>query len=81
MFRFSGTNVDYGYVRQVPGTVGAVVQSWVSERFVVEGMRPVIRRSDSSLARAALFFKTDAMPCLSGTVHNIGITFGNQFHK
>src|SRR5580765_1805274 len=35
--RFSGTNVDFGYAKQVSGVLGGTVQFWVTDRFIVEG--------------------------------------------
>jgi hypothetical protein len=35
--RFSGTNADFGYARQVAGVLGGTVQFWVTDRFIVEG--------------------------------------------
>ena len=37
MFRFSGTNVDYGGIAQLSGVGGPALQHWVNDRLSIEG--------------------------------------------
>jgi len=98
--RFSGTNVNYDRFGQVSGVVGATLQYWATDRFIVEGGAGIgywTAEGDSETgfglivgASGVVFHRgkhnllvgVEYAPAFtdSGQVHNIGITFGYQFH-
>jgi hypothetical protein len=99
--RFSGTNVNYDLFGQVSGVVGATLQYWATDRFIVEGGAGIgywTAEGDSETGfglivgasgvvfnrgKHNLLVGVEYAPAFtdSGTVHNLGFTFGYQFHK